>query len=321
MTAPSASTTALKLLLPLDGSRLAEVALPAAEAFARVGRVRATLVHIIEKAAPAQVHGDRHLATAPEAAAYLEGAAAQLRALGAEVTCHVHEEEQQNVARSIVEHADEIDADLVLMCSHGRGGLRDLLFGSIAQQALRWGRRSILLVPPLADGQQGVFAPRRLLVPLDGTLEHEPALPTALRLASSFGAELRLLLVIPTLETLAGEQAHAGLFLPATMRALLELAEQRAREYLHEALARCQAAGLVASGEIQRGDPVPTVLGEAEAWRADLLVLASHGRRGLDALFSGSVAPRLTGRFERPLLLVPAASGEPPGEVPAESPA
>jgi nucleotide-binding universal stress UspA family protein len=292
------------ILVPLDGSRLAESVLPAAEAFARRFQAIFSLVHVIERNVPATVHGERHLAAVPEAAAYLETIAERLRSVGARVTCHVHEEEQENVALSIVEHADEIEASLILLCSHGRGGLRDLLFGSIAQQTLKWGHRSVLLLHPPSGDAPTPFEPKHILVPLDGTAAHELALPMAMRLACGFDAELRLLLVIPTLSTLSPGQAAAGLRLPTTMRAVLELTEQSSREYLDEAGAQCLAEGARVAGEIVRGDPVPEIVAAAERSDADLVVLASHGRRGLDALFRGSVAPRVTGRTGRPLLLV-----------------
>jgi nucleotide-binding universal stress UspA family protein len=164
-----------------------------------------------------------------------------------------------------------------------------------------------MLMRPRPGEGTPAFGPRRILVPLDGTAEHEPALPTALRMARAFGADLRALLVIPTRSTVPGEQAQSARALPGTMKAVLDLAEQGSRGYLEETLARCREAGVAVSGEILRGDPVPTVVEQASAWGADLVVLASHGRRGLDALFSGSVAPRLTGLLDRPLILVKAA--------------
>lgn len=299
------------ILVPLDGSRLAESVLPAAEAFARRLHASFSLVHVIEKNVPPTIHGERHLAAVPEAASYLEAIAARLRAAGAQATCHVHEEQQEDVARSIVEHADEIEATLILMCSHGRGGLRDLLFGSIAQQTLKRGERSVLLIHPQPGGGPAEFELQHILVPLDGTAAHEPALPMALRLARGFDAELSLLLVIPTLATLSADRALTGRSLPATMRAVLDLAEQDGRAYLDTASSQCRADGARVNGQLVRGDPVPEIVAAAERGRAELIVLASHGRRGLDALFRGSVAPRVTGRIGRPLLLVSAAPSEP----------
>lgn len=92
--------------------------------------------------------------------------------------------------------------------------------------------------------------------------------------------------------------------LPATMRAVLDLAEQGARSYLKQVAEECQSQGVKAQGEVLRGETVLEVVKLLERQELDLVVLASHGRTGLDALLSGSVAPRLVGRVSVPLLLV-----------------
>jgi nucleotide-binding universal stress UspA family protein len=151
-------------------------------------------------------------------------------------------------------------------------------------------------------------------VPLDGSAAHEAALAPAVRLARGFGAELELLLVVPTARTLAGEQAQSARMLPGTMRAVLELAEDTARGYLEELVERCRAEGVAARSELLRGDAVAAVADAAARRQVDLLVLGSHGRCGFDALLAGSVAARIAGRTALPLLLVPAGD-EGPAEI------
>lgn len=294
----------LRFLVPLDGSRLAESVLPAVQYVASRFHAQVTLLHIVEQHPPAVIHGERHLTDVAQAQAYLEEIAISLRSSDIPVEIHVHQEKEDDVAHSIVQHSQELNADLVIMCTHGQGGLRELLFGSKAQQALQQGTRSILLLFPREDDSVLPFKLQRILVPLDGTTAHEPALPMATMLARTFGAQLHLVLVIPTLATLSGERAVSGLLLPSTTRALLDLSQQDAADYLEQAIARCYAEGVVAHAEVLRGDTVPVVLGLAERLNVDLIVLASHGRTGLDALFTGSVAPRIAGRRIRPLLLV-----------------
>jgi nucleotide-binding universal stress UspA family protein len=294
----------LRFLVPLDGSRLAESVLPVVQQVASRFHAQVTLLHIVEKHPPTVIHGEPHLTSVAQAQAYLEEIATRLRSSALPVEIHVHRDKEDDVARSIVQHAQEVNADLVIMCTHGHGGLRELLFGSNAQQALQQGTQSILLLFPREDGSVYPFNLQRILVPLDGTAAHEPALPVAITIARTFGAELHLVLVIPTLATLSGEQAVSGLLLPTTMRAVLDLAQQGAVDYLEQAVARCRAEGVVAQAEVLRGDIVPVVLGLAERLNVDLIVLASHGRTGLDALLTGSVASRIAGRRIRPLLLV-----------------
>ena len=136
------------LLVPLDGSHLAEAVLPAVECLASRFHATVTLLHVLEQAARATIHGQRHLTDSAEAKTYLGGVAERLRATGIAVTIHVHGVREGDVARSIVDHSQEINADLVILCTHGGSGLRGVLFGSIAQQVLRQGAEPILLIPP-----------------------------------------------------------------------------------------------------------------------------------------------------------------------------
>jgi nucleotide-binding universal stress UspA family protein len=294
----------LRFLVPLDGSRLAESVLPVVQQVASRFHAQVILLHIVEQHPPTVIHGERHLSGVAQAQAYLEEIAVRLRSSNIPVEIHVHQEKEDNVAHSIVQHFQELNGDLVIMCTHGHGGLRELLFGSKAQQALQQGTQSILLLFPREDDSILPFKLQRILVPLDGTAAHEPALPMAITIARTFGAELHLVLVIPTLATLSGDQAVSGLLLPSTTRAILDLSQQDAADYLEQAIARCHAEGVVADAEVLRGDIVPEVLSLAERLNVDLIVLASHGRTGLDALFTGSVASRIAGRRIRPLLLV-----------------
>jgi nucleotide-binding universal stress UspA family protein len=294
----------LRFLVPLDGSRLAESVLPVVQQMAGRFQAQVILLHILEEHPPTSVHGEPHLHGVVQAQVYLEEVARALRSSALPVEIHVHPDKEDNVARSIVQHAQETNADLVIMCTHGHGGLRELLFGSNAQQALQRGTQSILLLFPREDGSLSPFNLQRILVPLDGTVAHELALPVAITVARAFGAQLHLVLVIPTLATLSGEQAVSGLLLPTTMRAILDLSQQGAEDYLEQTVARCRAEGAVAQAEVLRGDIVPAVLGLAERLNVDLIVMASHGRTGLAALLTGSVAPLITGRRIRPLLLV-----------------
>lgn len=291
-------------LVPLDGSRLAEAVLPATALLASGSHALVTLLHVVERNAPATVHGERHLTNAAEANSYLEEVALGLRASGVVVKYHVHDDKEYNVAQSIFEHAQELHCDLVIMCTHGNSGLRGLLFGSIAQKTLQRGAQSILLIFPRGDRSAPQFDLQRILVPLDGVVAHEPALPAAIELASAFHATVHLALVIPTLATLSGGQAASGMLLPTTMRAVLDLAQQEASDYLEQLLAQCRSKGIDATAEILRGDPAPMVLKLAERLNSDLIVMASHGRAGLDALLTGSVAARIAGHMERALLLM-----------------
>jgi nucleotide-binding universal stress UspA family protein len=291
------------LLVPLDGSHLAEAALPPAIYLAQLLHAPVTLIHVIEHDAPQEVHGEPHLTDCGEACTYLDEVAARFPP-EIHVESHVHTSEVSNVARSIVDHVSELESDLIVMCTHGHGGLRRWLFGSIAQQVLSTGTSPVLLVQPDKTGHAPTFSCRRLLVPLDGDSEHEQGLPVAARLAQICQAALHLVMVIPTRGTLSGERASTARLLPGTMSALLDMTQQGAEEYLNRHVTRLQAAGLSVTESVGRGAPATVIARTAHDDEADLIVLGTHGKTGMDAFWSGSVTPRIFSRARIPLLLV-----------------
>ena len=106
------------LLVPLDGSSLAETALPATAYLARLLPARVTLLHLVERHPPSEVHHDRHLTNALEAGAYLADIKQRTFSTDVAVEYHVHTSEIDDVARSIVEHIGELAPDLIVMCTH-----------------------------------------------------------------------------------------------------------------------------------------------------------------------------------------------------------
>lgn len=292
------------VLVPLDGSRLAEAALPVAVCVAERLGATVTLLHVIERGAPAAVHGQPHLTDPGRAEQYLEEVRRRAFPPVVSVASHVHRIEQADVARSLVDHGVELGADLVVMCTHGAGGLRHRLFGTVAQKVIALGRLPVLLVPAEAPAARR-FACRHALVPLDGRPAHEQALPVAAALVRSWKGTVHLLRVVPTLTTLAPTGAASAQLLPGTTVNLLDLEEDRGREYVEAQRARLQANGVDATADVVRGDAVGAIIDAARRFQADLVIVGTHGRRGMEAFWAGSVAPRLVGRVAVPLLLVP----------------
>jgi len=190
------------LLVPLDGSRLAESALPATSFLVHALGAEVTLFHAIEHHAPQDIHGEPHLMDADVARAYLAEVARRSFPASQRVMSHVHVDKVDDVARSIVAHAGELHTDLIVLCTHGRGGLHRLVFGSIAQQVLAFGTTAVLLVQPGGSGTAPPFVCQRILVLLDGDPEHAHALPVAADLAGACGSMLHLLGVVATRDAL-----------------------------------------------------------------------------------------------------------------------
>ncbi len=297
------------ILVPLDGSAPAEAALPAAALLAARCGARVTLLHIIERDAPATIHGARHLREQGEATAYLDEIHRRSFPADTKVACHVHEAAAADVARGIVEHEGELAPDLIVMCAHGRRGFHEKIFGRIAQQVVGLGSVPVLLIRPPATGA-APFECRTILVPEDGQPEHEIGLQVATGLARATGAKLELLFVVPTAATLGGTDALTKQLLPSATRIMLDLAERGAREHLQQHVSALvggtSSPALQAAAHVLRGEPAREVCAAAERLAADLVVLATHGKAGSSAFWSGSVAAKIIRDCPRPLLLVAA---------------
>ena len=298
-----------RVLIPLDGSRLAEVVLPAAIAIAQRCGAMITLLHVLEHNAPETVHGQQHLSDTRAAEAYLKDVARRYSLDGVRTEQHVHENPEHDVARSIAAHAAELQVDLIALATHGSGGLRGFLFGSIAQQALRRTTTPVLLVrPDVRDGQRANY--RKILVPLDGAPQASAALSVAEMLAIAGNAFLHITRVVPTVGTMpstSGSSA-AATFSPSAAAALLDIEGQEAADDLAARRAELPDS-LAVTLEVRRGEAADELLAAVEQADADLVVMSTHGRAGVEGLWTGSVAAKLIGRLTRPVILVPIPRG------------
>jgi len=289
-------------LVPLDGSRLAEVVLPTAYDLAAACDARITLLHIIEHDAPATVHGEPHLDNVETADAYLAAVAHREQRTGVPTTTHVHTNPAHDVARAIGEHAEELGVDLIVLATHGRGGLRGLLFGRIAQQVLHHTATPVLLIRPVEGEAAPTLRRGPIVVPLDGTPAAEAALPLAQALAAATGTHLHLVRVVPTVQTLTTGRDPAATFTPIATAALLDLEEPAARDYLAEVADR-GTGGIPTTTEVRRGEVAAELAAAVTDSEAGLVVMATHGRAGISGHLAGSVATRLLSRLDRPLVL------------------
>jgi nucleotide-binding universal stress UspA family protein len=297
------------LLVPLDGSLLAEAAMPAVCQLAKSLQAEVTLLHMIEHNAPRAIHGQRHLGTSDIAEQYLRDLAQRTLPSIQGVHRHVHRSAINEVASSIVAHAVELQVDLIILCTHGAGNLRHGLFGTVCQRVIALGSTPVLLIPtPPKDAHAG-FTCRRLLVPLDGNAEHEQGLSALTRLAPEAEAEVLLLLVIPNWQDLKPAESITSRLLPGTMVELLDASREAAQAYLDAKTAGLQSTGWQVTGRVVRGDPVSAIVAAAQDFEADLIVLGTHGKTHLDAFWSGSVTPQVARKSRFPLLLVPVGDG------------
>jgi nucleotide-binding universal stress UspA family protein len=309
--APSGELTVFRtILVPLDGSRLAEQALPLALPLARRAgsALRLALVHRPDSGGP-----QADVAAFRAQQAYLEQTAHRIRQLGVPlVTTEVIEDGP--IAPALCAYADAVGADLVVLTTHGRGPLSRFWLGSVTDELLRTAPLPLLVCRPTDDGPPDPGAGRRfrrILVPLDGTEAAEAALAPAAALARQFGAGLLLFRVVVPAPVLV--QNWVASAVSAMEGPILEELTAQARADLLRAARRFRAEGLTVEVRVAVNvSPAAAVLEAAPV--ADLIALATHGRSGAARLFLGSVADKVVRGAPCPVLVVrsPAPADGPP---------
>jgi nucleotide-binding universal stress UspA family protein len=293
------------ILVPLDGSQMAESVLLPVSYIAEELHSEITLVHILEKNPPHKIHGQRHIADESQAEEYLHGIVRRVFSDSTRVHIHVHNIAETDLASSIASHINELASDLLVMCSHGKHLTRNLIYGNLAQQVIAHGRVPLLLFPTESDWKNKQLIFQSLLVPLDGNSEHEQGLRVALDIAREYKATLQLLYVVPTYGALSGPWTATRRLLPGTTSRLLDEQTVDADKYLKHKMDELRKEKVPVSGLVKRGNPAKVISRHAKKSNTDLIVLATHGIAGLSAFWAGSVTPRICRKCRVPMMFVP----------------
>lgn len=290
-----------RILVCLDRSAWSESCLPYATALGRVFGSNLTLLHVMQ---PLHEHAGARI-TDPlgwevsrrEASAYLEGLARWMHEKwGLSVDSRL---EQGRPAERITAVARELGADLTVISSHGEGGVAAWHLGSTAQQLIAVSTGSVLVVRAQSPAPSAVM-PRRILVPLDGSLRTESVLPTVARIADAHGAEVVLTHVV--CEPVPTAVLHAGDFELA--RELAGHLEARAKRYLEHLHARMPRELRVRTLVTRHVDERQSLLEIAEQEQVDLVVLSAHGSVCNPTRPFGSVTQHLLSHSSVPLLVL-----------------
>ncbi|HEY8195651.1 MAG TPA: universal stress protein [Gemmatimonadales bacterium] len=291
------------ILVPLDGSPLAEQALPIAVAIAERARCRIKLVLVHQPlilAEPGPDYAKLELAMQKADREYLRSVVARLRErLGRALSAAVL---RGPTVQTLAKYVRELGTDLVVMTTHGRGGLQRAWLGSVTDQLIRTSEVPILVVRPREDRTaESAVNLGEILVPLDGSPLAEAVLEPAAALARLWDGEVSLVQVVRpvVLDTTP--------FLPSVGYSNEATAIQRelAQDYIRDVAERLRDSGVKASGiAVIGGGIADTLINLARPERVGLVAVATHGRGGLRRLALGSVADKLVRAAEVPVLVV-----------------
>jgi nucleotide-binding universal stress UspA family protein len=291
------------ILIPLDGSSLAECVLPHGLAVAKALNARATVLQVVEQAKAAGRTSavdllEWHYSEA-QAGAYLQEVAERLRAAGLPATQALL---QGDPAERVIDHAQAEHADLILLSSHGRSGLSGWNVSSVVQKILARAYISILLIPAYHPATKEISALRyeRILVPLDGSPRAECVLPLAGTLAAQHASQVLLTQVVrrPELPRRA-PPSREDLDLA---NALTERNRVEASRYLEEVRSRLSVPAEIC---LLVEDHVSATLQQLVLEeKVDLVVLSAHGYSGETRWPYGSLATSFILYGSTPLLIV-----------------
>jgi nucleotide-binding universal stress UspA family protein len=297
------------LLVPLDGSPSSEHALPLACNIAQRTGAGLHLAHVHMLNDPIYVEGmmvidaDLYSLGREHERAYLERIRDQLASrLGISATC-ANLDSDSTIAGTLAHYAEANAIDLVVMTTHGRGGLARAWLGSVADALVRCSPSPILLLRPGEGTPDLAQAPqlKHILIPLDGSALSEQILGPALELGGLTQANYTLLRAVEPF-VLVGYAPLAQ-----ASRLDLQLTQQGlagAQRYLDALAEPLRAEGqAIQTRAMLAEQAAAAILEEADQQKADLIAMTTHGRSGLARLFLGSVADKVLRGAGLPMLI------------------
>jgi nucleotide-binding universal stress UspA family protein len=276
------------ILVPLDGSELARHALPFATFLARATQARLVLLHAYRSQGQ-DAKTDSELDLIQEHADLASG----LRERSVHATTWLSYDEP---GPAIVKTASDLHADLIVMSTHGRGGVGQMIYGSVAAHVSQHSPVPVILVTSKSRLHRLDDLPVRILVPLDGSAHSERAVGPACDLARTLSATIVLLRAPePPLDPGAPWQWQNG---PERQRV-----RDEARQYLEDAARPLRSEGHQVEVRVESGAPPDAIARVADELGSAIVVMATHGRGALSRLLVESVASETLSKLTVPVML------------------
>ena len=298
------------ILVPLDGSALADRAVPFAATIAkRAGWPILLLRAVNTLRTPTETAGE---ALKHEAQASLDTTAETLAKDGLTIATRVVDGQAET---AILEATTDEDVGLVVMSTHGHGGLGRWIYGSVADTVLRHAPVPVLTVPPHGLEAWTTDERIKILVPLDGSPLSRAALAPARELADILGGSLILASVVtfPSYSMYAEGYVFATPDPTDSMRA-------ETRHCLEPIAAGLRTDTRPVEVCATYGTPYFGIMTIARDHGAGLIVMATHGRSGMTRALLGSVATATIRQTDIPILLVRSDAGDDAAEAPSAAP-
>jgi len=312
-----------KILIPLDGSEVAEIVFPYAKELAVRLNPDITFLYVCNQ------HESESIAVYR---AYVDHMAENIinQAMDVQEKEGIQKPDQLvkaegevvvgHPAEEILRCADEKEVDLMLMATHGRSGIKRWAMGSVADKVLRSSTVPVWLVRAGAPESKTYNEElmRKIIVLLDGSELSQSVLPHVETLVKQWGVELVDVILLMVCEPLDTPPVSAiGMEAPVNFGDLVEehiaYSKKAADQYLAGVAMRLKDAGLKVSSEVLEGAPAGEIIDYANENPYSLIAMATHGRSGIGRWVYGSVAEKVLSGASSPVFLVrPPSAYSPP---------
>ena len=301
-----------KILVPLDGSELAEKVLPYVIQLTSRFQAETVLLHVYA-AGESQPLGMskayiRH--TAEKVREQLQEIAPKSKLSGGNVPILIRSEViAGDVASSILIYAEESKIDLIIMSKHGHSGIGHWLMGSVAHKVFSVSRIPVLIIHPMnMDNIVQSGWPRNVLVPLDGSKMSETALSYVEDLFNQgqYGGEVTLVKVSEPPDLIADYPAAImRLSWDEHVKQAKSVAKEVSLFYLGEIQKKMEAKGIKVNIEVVLGEnSIPAITRYIREHPFDLVAMTTHGHSRMSVWPWGHVADRIIQVNIKPLLLI-----------------
>jgi nucleotide-binding universal stress UspA family protein len=280
------------VVVPLDGSELSERAITYGSAIAERTGAPLLLVHICRAGAdePEMVESRNYLR---QVAARLPGRVQ-------------FESDRGRAGESIISLAHEVSEPIIVMSTHGRGGIRRWMTGSVADEVVRGAGVPVVLVrgdQELPEGSSLTI--RSILLPVDGSTYGESAISYAIEIAKTFGSTIHLLRVVDTPSAYAMLSRHMEAAATGdVLDEIISSMRQEASEYVDRIASEIREHDVEVKTVILEGYPGEQVIEHERRGYFQLVVMATAGRSGVSRIVFGSVAERVLKLGRSPVMMV-----------------
>jgi len=283
-----------KVLVPLDGSALAERAIPYAKAIAKT-KGSELILFTVSIASVEQL--DRPMK------AYLKLNAKELQSQGIKASTAIA---YGNVAEEIISFADKNNIDLIIISTHGYSGFKRWVLGSVARNVLYGTCIQVLLIKSKSPKISQIEL-KKLLLPLDGSAFSEAPIPSIEELTKGTETELVLTVVSEPPPVPSYGDRPINPTWEKHRDALWAETQRQASEYLKKVKTKLEKQGMKIKAQVipgELGRVAESIVQAGKKEKVDLIAMTTHGRSGISRWVYGSVANRIVEQSVQPVLLI-----------------